>query len=31
MQLTTTTLGNELANAWTSANVAVTATATFTN
>ena len=28
---TTTTLGNELANAWTSANVAVTSTATFTN
>ena len=28
---TTTTLDNELSNAWTSANVAVTATATFTN
>lgn len=28
---TTTTLDNDLSNAWTSANVAVTATATFTN
>ena len=28
---TTTTLDNALSNAWTSANVAVTATATFTN
>ena len=28
---TTTTLDNELSNAWTSANVAITATATFTN
>lgn len=28
---TTTTLDNELSNAWTSANVAITSTATFTN